>query len=278
MPSITEAQQVLEALGLPVAQQNEMAGLTLLALCGLRPGDPWSQARRESRGVTKGIMNFVATEYERAYAPNTRETFRRQVLHQFVQAGIAEYNPFEPDLPTNSPRAHYAISEPALSAVMAYGTQGWRAAVVAFANIKGSLAEVFARRREQQMVPLTTPSGRRLTLSPGAHNRLQRAVVDEFAPRFCAGGHLLYLGDTAKKLLVLEEASFRSMGVQVNQHDKLPDVVLHDTTRGWLFLVEAVTSHGPMMRPCPSPLTSPLWPAAGWMGWVACGAPRDRPA
>jgi type II restriction enzyme len=29
-------------------------------------------------------------------------------------------------------------------------------------------------------------------------------------------------------------------------HDKLPDIILLDTTKRWLFLIEAVTSHGPM--------------------------------
>ena len=32
----------------------------------------------------------------------------------------------------------------------------------------------------------------------------------------------------------------------VTEHDKLPDVVLYDGQRNWLFLVEAVTSHGPV--------------------------------
>nr|WP_238529400.1 BsuBI/PstI family type II restriction endonuclease [Vibrio mimicus] len=29
-------------------------------------------------------------------------------------------------------------------------------------------------------------------------------------------------------------------------HDKLPDVVAYDEKRKWLFLIEAVTSHGPV--------------------------------
>ncbi|WP_283240947.1 BsuBI/PstI family type II restriction endonuclease, partial [Vibrio parahaemolyticus] len=29
-------------------------------------------------------------------------------------------------------------------------------------------------------------------------------------------------------------------------HDKLPDVVVYDEKRQWLFLIEAVTSHGPV--------------------------------
>ena len=106
-----EARDILKALGLPPAQQNEMSALTLLALCGMREADPWQRATRKSLTVTKGIMKFVSDEYSKPYAPNTRETFRCHVLHQLVQASIAEYNPDEPDLPTNSPRAHYASHE-----------------------------------------------------------------------------------------------------------------------------------------------------------------------
>jgi hypothetical protein len=107
MSKVEEAKKILKALGIPPAQQNEISALTLLALCGLKPKDSWANASRPSLTVTKGIMAFIAEHYQKAYAPNTRETFRRQVLHQFVQARIVDYNPDEPNLPTNSPRAHY---------------------------------------------------------------------------------------------------------------------------------------------------------------------------
>jgi type II restriction enzyme len=37
-----------------------------------------------------------------------------------------------------------------------------------------------------------------------------------------------------------------ALGVSLSGHDKLPDVVLYDPSRHWLFLIEAVTSHGPV--------------------------------
>ena len=104
MANVEEAQHILEALGMPPAQHNPMAGMTLLALCGLTPNTAWSAAERRRCTVTKGIMDYLEEHYGTDYAPNTRETFRRQVLHQFVQGGIADYNPFEPGLATNSPR------------------------------------------------------------------------------------------------------------------------------------------------------------------------------
>ncbi len=78
------------------------------------------------------------------------------------------------------------------------------------------------------------------------HNRVQAAVVEEFAPRFAPGAILLYLGDTAKKSLHMDAGILAGLGIPITEHDKLPDIILYDKQRNWLFLVEVVTSHGPM--------------------------------
>ncbi len=167
---------------MPPAQQNEIAALTLLALCGIKPRDKWATAKRNRNSVSKDIMVFIAKQYAVNYAPNTRETVRRQVLHQFVQAQIVDYNPFDPNLPTNSPRTHYAISNEALTVIRAYRKKSWPKAVKEFALKRGSLLEVYARRRKRKLVPVKLPSGKKLSLSPGKHNEVQRAVIEEFIP------------------------------------------------------------------------------------------------
>ena len=191
-------------------------------------------------------MDYLKEHYGADYAPNTRETFRRQVLHQFVQGRIADYNPFEPDLPTNSPRAHYAVTEAALKAVRCYGTERWQAAKKKFRREQGTLMERYERERDRNMIPVKLSHGEELHLSPGKHNEVQRAVVEEFAPRFAPGAHLLYLGDTAKKDLFVDEVRLADLSIPITDHDKLPDIVLYDAQRNWLLLIEAVTSHGPM--------------------------------
>lgn len=263
MADIEEAREILKALGMPPAQHNQMAGMTLLALCGLTPDAAWSDAERRRCTVTKGIMDYLNEHYGAEYAPNTRETFRRQVLHQFVQGGIAEYNPFEPDLPTNSPNAHYAVSQAALDAARCYGTDEWDSALNQFRSEQDTLAERYAGVRDRAMIPVKVSDGRELQLSPGKHNVLQRAIVEEFAPRFAPGAHLLYLGDTAKKDLLVDEVRLGKLGIPITDHDKLPDVVVYDASKNWLFLIEAVTSHGPvspsrmvdlekMLKECPA--------------------------
>ncbi len=89
---IDEALTILQDLGMPRGHQNDRSALTLLALCGLQPSGVWSQLQRPMLGITP-IMDFSREHYGREYAPNTRETFRRQTMHQFVEAGIASTIP-----------------------------------------------------------------------------------------------------------------------------------------------------------------------------------------
>lgn len=246
MSKLKEAQEILKTLGLPPAQYNEMAALTFLAICNTKENDSWENATRHSLGVTKGIMVFVNENYNKTYAPNTRETFRRQVLHQFVQARVVDYNPDEPNLPVNSPKAHYALTKEVLEVVKAYGTKNWKKEVDKFISTVGKLSEVYLKERELIQIPVLLANGDIIKLSAGKHNEVQAAIVEKFAPRFANGGTLLYLGDTAKKDLFVDEKTLKELGIPIDQHSKLPDVLIYDTTRNWLFLIEAVTSHGPV--------------------------------
>lgn len=246
MSKIEEAQEILRALGLPPAQCNEMAALTFLAVCNMNENDKWAKATRQSLGISKGIMTFVNENYGKSYAPNTRETFRRQVLHQFVQARVVDYNPDNPSLPVNSPRAHYALSSEVLEVVKAYKTRNWKKALKNFIDTVGKLSEVYLKERELIQIPVVLQNGEILKLSAGKHNEVQAAIVEQFAPRFANGGTLLYLGDTAKKNLFVDEKGLEDLRIPIDQHSKLPDVVIYDDKRKWLFLIEAVASHGPV--------------------------------
>jgi hypothetical protein len=195
--------------------------------------------------VTKGIMTFASEQYDKHYAPNTRETFRRHVLHQFVQAKIADYNPDNPKLPTNSPKAHYAISTAALNIIRQWKNKKWEAMCDDFKTKSGNLSEIYQTKRKFTTPPINL-DGKLFNLSPGKHNEVQIAVIKEFAPRFAPTAKILYFGDTANKNLYFNNKLVEKLNLDLNKHDKLPDIVLYDTKQKWLFLIEVVTSHGPM--------------------------------
>jgi hypothetical protein len=263
MSKITEAQAILAALQLPTAQQTEMAALTLLVLAQLDEDTSWSDAKRQSLRI-HDMMQEMNSRYGRTYAENTRETVRRQVIHQFEQARIVDRNPDEPGLATNSPRTHYALSDIAIRTIRQFNTANWEVALAEFLDTQESLTAMYERKRQLEMIPLSY-RGQEYHLSPGKHNELQVAIIEEFGPRFASGAKLLYLGDTANKLLLLDEDALRELNVPFSKHDKLPDVILFDQKRKWLYLIEAVTSHGPvtpkrrvelddMLKDCPAGL------------------------
>ncbi len=241
-----EARTILAALGMPERQQNPNAVYTFLAFADVGPEGEWRDARPVRR-TPHDVIVFADLAYGKKYAENTRETIRRQAIHQFVQGGILARNPDDPSLPTNSPRTHYALTSEALAAVRSYGTRRFPQQVAKFrALVGGGLATRYAGRRTAHHVPVRLADGSVIELSPGKHNELQAAVVHEFLPRFAPGSIVLYLGDTDHKTLIHEAEALAKLGIPVRKHDKLPDVVAYDGTRRWLFLVEAVTSHGPV--------------------------------
>ena len=101
MSKIDDARDILEQLGLPPAQRNDIACLTLLALSGLSEDGAWRRAYKPSLTIHQ-ILGFMRDTYGREYAENTRESVRRQVIHQFEQAPLVDRNPDSPDLPTNT--------------------------------------------------------------------------------------------------------------------------------------------------------------------------------
>ncbi|EEC7918693.1 restriction endonuclease [Escherichia coli] len=242
---IEAAQQIIASLGLPRAQQNERSALCLLALLNLTPGKAWADAENPLVGITP-IMNWVREHYGKVYAPNTRETFRRQSMHQFCAAGVALYNPDKPDLPVNSPKAVYQIEPAALSMLRTFGSPAWHDSLATYLAERETLVTRYAKEREQNRIPVEIAAGQQITLSPGEHSELIRAIIEDFAPRFAPGSVLVYAGDTGEKWGYFDAPLLAGLGVDVDSHGKMPDVVLHFTAKNWLLLVESVTSHGPV--------------------------------
>jgi len=83
-------------------------------------------------------------------------------------------------------------------------------------------------------------------LSFGKHNQLQKAIVEEFGSRFAPGSECLYIGDTTEKDLFKNEEKLQELGFEITLHDKMPDVVLYNKEKDWIYFIEAVTSVGPM--------------------------------
>ncbi|MBE0470891.1 MAG: Eco57I restriction-modification methylase domain-containing protein [Methyloprofundus sp.] len=242
---IQQAIWILNEAGMPKEQLNERSALTLLALADLKPADGWSSACDPMIGVTP-IMDWMKEQYGKNYAPNTRETIRRQTLHQFVEAGICLYNPDKPDRAVNSPKACYQLEPEFLGLIKKLGLDSWKSSLDQYLNTRDSLVAQYAKEREMLMIPLVLSEGNIIKLSAGDHSQLISDIVTEFGPRFAPGSEIIYLGDTGAKQDFYDEDRLKSLGVTLDKKGKLPDVVLYWQERNWLFLIESVTSHGPV--------------------------------
>ena len=242
---IDEAIEIIKALGFPKGQHNERSALTLLAILNLRPDGSWQNAERPLMGITP-IMDFCRDVYGKQYAPNTRETFRRQTMHQFVDAGIAIYNPDKSDRPVNSPKACYQISIDAYEVIITFETKAWDKMLASFLKRIKTLAKRYAMEREMKMIPVTINDETQIRLTPGSHSKLIKEIIEEFGPRFVPDSQVIYVGDTGDKIGYLDDKKLNEIGIEIDKHGKMPDVILYYSQKNWLLLIESVTSHGPV--------------------------------
>src|SRR5438552_863669 len=123
---LSEAMEILKALGFGPRQSNEVAAYTFLALLDLAGDAPWSAASNPLRGITP-VIGFIAKAYGVRYAPNTRETIRDEAVKYFVETGLLLRNPDNPGRPTNSGQTVYQVEPTALALVRTHGTKPWPA-------------------------------------------------------------------------------------------------------------------------------------------------------
>ncbi len=241
-----EAQDILRQLGFPRQQQNLRSALTMLALLDIGPDDAWKSARNPMLGITP-MMHFFKEKYGKSYAPNSRETVRRHTVHQFLQAALIVANPGMPDLPVNSSKTVYQISPDALRLLQRYGTAQWEKLLRKYTDMRPSLQQKYDSLRRMRTIPLRLPSsGNAIRMSSGRHSRLVAKICEEFVGRFVRGSRMFYVGDTTRKFAYFDMAGLERLGIFIDAHGKMPDVIIYDSKRKWIFLIEAVTSHGPV--------------------------------
>lgn len=240
MDKIEETRDFLDRIGMPKAQQADICCYVILAMAGIKPDMQWKEATNEWIRI-HDIIQFANSYYGTTYAENSRETFRKQALHHFRTAALVEDN----GKATNSPNYRYRLTEETLQMLRVRDTIEWQPSLRRFLHYHQSLIEMYASKKKMSMMPVKI-NGRDFSFSPGKHNELQKAIIEEFAPRFAPNSECLYVGDTIEKDLVKNVKKLTELGFEITLHDKMPDVVLYREDKDWLYFVESVTSVGPM--------------------------------
>lgn len=240
MDKIEETRDFLNRIGMPKAQQADICCYVILAMAGIKPDMQWKEATNEWIRI-HDIIQFANSYYGTTYAENSRETFRKQALHHFRTAALVEDN----GKATNSPNYRYRLTEETLQMLRVRDTIEWQPSLRRFLHYHQSLIEMYASKKKMSMMPVQI-NGQDFSFSSGKHNELQKAIIEEFAPRFAPNSECLYVGDTIEKDLVKNVEKLTELGFEITLHDKMPDVVLYREDKDWLYFVESVTSVGPM--------------------------------
>lgn len=240
MDKVEEAREFLKMVGMPKAQQANICCYTLLAMAGIKPDMSWKEAENEWIRI-HDIIQFSNSFYGTTYAENSRETFRKQALHRFRTAALIEDN----GKATNSPNYRYRLTEETFKMLKTFQSVEWQESLNLFLMYHNKLIDIYASKKKMTMMPVKI-NGADFKFSVGKHNELQKAIIEEFAPRFAPNSECLYVGDTIEKDLVKNVNKLTELGFEITLHDKMPDVVLYREDKNWIYFVEAVTSVGPM--------------------------------
>ena len=245
MDKLEYAKSLLNQIGMPQKQQGVLCALALLAMAVFKRESEWSDATNEWIRI-HDIMRFIADNYDVIYAENSRETFRKQAMHPFRTAALIEDN----GMSTNSPNYRYRITNEFLNVIKEVNDDSSCAAepgmaLTMFISNHESLSQIYASKKKMQKMPVRI-NHQDFTFSPGKHNELQKAIIEEFAPRFAPNSECLYVGDTIQKDLVKNVEKLSELGFEITLHDKMPDVVLYREDKNWIYFIESITSVGPM--------------------------------
>jgi type II restriction enzyme len=269
MTMLDDAKEILKAFGFDPGRTNDRAARTLLALTGLNQQSKWTNATSPRLGV-RAILDWLRSELDFEVAENTRETYRRQTLHQFVEAGFVIQNGDDPNRPTNSSKNNYQINQAAVEVIQAFGTPNFDRLIVEYMSKRQGLADKYRAEKTHARIPVTFPDGKKIDLSPGGQNVLLKSMLEEFGPRFAPSAEVLYVGDADSKFLYFQRESLSQLGVVVDVHGKLPDLVLFSREKNWLFLMEAASSHGPVDNKRFSELQTIFGESSAGLVYVSC--------
>ena len=252
---VEQALSIIRLVGIPVRgmtkRRQERMAKALLAVSGVMPDMEWAEASSHFDGTarpltTREIIRIWNAHYGETIADSSYDDVRRKDLLYLVEAGLVARSAADPAADVNDGTRGYSISSGALELLRSYDTRDWEECLLRFRSTVGTLKDRLSKAREFRMVPVTLPDGSRYKLSPGPHNEIQKAVIEDFLPRFSRGAEVLYIGDAARKILHMNAERMRDIGIREMKREMLPDIVAYEEERNWLFLIEAVHSSNPI--------------------------------
>lgn len=247
---IAVASTILKAVGFPLdtltPRRSERIAMVLLAVANIQNLDDVHAPKTQADGVnmkTRDIINFINEHFEENISSGSYDDIRRKDLKLLILGLLVQRT--NENLARNDSTRGYALNPLFADLFTSYETPSWEQNVQEFVARHTSVTELLNRSRDMVTIPIDV-GGQVLEFSNGKHNDLQKAIIEEFLPRYGYGAEVLYVGDTADKFLYLKQDRLDELNFFKLDHGELPDVVAYSKQKNWVYLIEAVHSSGPI--------------------------------
>lgn len=241
---------ILDVFGIPLdatPRRLERMAIALLASGDIKKVGDFKNAKDLNSGYaikTRDIIIYVNNHFGENISSGSYDDIRRKDLKLLTVAEVVLQS--SPNSATNDSTRGYSINPTYAELIRNFGSKDWEKMVSEKLKNIEPLSKKLKREREIAKVSVTLPSGGELTFSAGEHNDLQKAIIEDFLPRYGHGAEVLYVGDTSDKYLYLEKEKLEALNFFEISHEELPDVIAYSEKKNWLYLIEAVHSSGPI--------------------------------
>lgn len=249
---IIEILDIFKIIGMPLDNMTprrlERLAMCILALCNATKDSLWSDIKSLKDGrilTTRKIITYINENFEENISSGSYDDIRRKDLKRPVGMGLVVNSANNPDADTNDGTRGYAIEDNFAELLRAYDTPDWSQVVASF-KIDHEYISNFQSQRFANKLKVTLAEGVVINLDDGPHNRIQKAVIDDFLPIFGNNATVLYIGDTSEKHMFKCTKEMINLGLNIEDRGMLPDIIAFSEEKRWLYLIEAVHSSNPL--------------------------------
>lgn len=241
---------ILDTFGIPLdatPRRLQRMAIAFLACGDIKKVADFNKAKDLNSGYalkTRDIIIYVNNHFGENISSGSYDDIRRKDLKLLTVAEVVLQS--SPNSATNDSTRGYSINPTYAELIRNYGSKDWETMVSEKLRNIEPLSKKLQREREIARVNVILPSGGELSFSAGEHNDLQKAIIEDFLPRYGHGAEVLYIGDTSAKYLYLEKDKLEELNFFEISHEELPDVIAYSKKKNWIYLIEAVHSSGPI--------------------------------
>jgi len=241
---------ILDTFGIPLdvtPRRLERMAIAFLACGDIIKIADFKKAKDLNSGYalkTRDIIIYVNKHFGENISSGSYDDIRRKDLKLLTVAEVVLQS--SPNSATNDSTRGYSINPTYAELIRNFGSKDWEKMVSEKLKNIEPLSQKLKREREIAKVNVALPLSGELTFSAGEHNHLQKAIIEDFLPRYGNCAEVLYVGDTSDKYLYLEKEKLEELNFFEISHEELPDVIAYSKKKNWLYLIEAVHSSGPI--------------------------------